>query len=212
MAGFERLGRMAEAGGFSLVLTAMAPDVAMRLPWPPDAVAATLDEALERCEDALLSGLGSRPSPSLADMLMSGLDDPVDLQPLLGVFQPEDVPAGAVLIRQGDLSDDLLFIENGQASVSVQFRSGTPVRVRSFGSGAMVGEIGFCLGLPRTATVRADRPCRIQRLTRPALQRLEADRPATALAFQRLIIQRLGGRLLEKDQLIGALMMSQSGP
>ena len=215
LAGFERLGRMAKAGGFALVFAAMARDVAARLlpppGAPPAAIVATLDEALERCEEALLSGLGPHPSPSFSDVLASALGGPGALRPLLDALRAEDVPAGAVMMRQGELSDDLLFIETGQASVSVRFGDGEPVRVRSFGSGAMVGEIGFCLGLPRTATVRADRPCRVHRLTRPAMERLQAEHPAAALAFQRMIIQRLGGRLLDKDQLIGALMLNQTG-
>lgn len=212
LASFDRLQRLADADGFALILTAMPVEVSRRLsqlPASPGFTARTLDEGLERCEDAMLAGIGPRVRTPFADALAAGIADPGDLSALLAMLQSEDAPAGAVLMRQGEISDDLLFIEDGQASVTVQFGGAAPMRVRAFGSGTMVGEIGFFMGLPRTATVQADMPCRIQRFTRAALHRLEADNPTAALAFQRLIIQRLGGRLLDKDHLIGALVLGQ---
>ncbi len=84
------------------------------------------------------------------------------------------------------------------------------MRVRTFGVGTMVGEIGFCLGLPRTATVTADGVCSVLRLTRRAMQRLEIEHPAAALAFQRAVLRRISERLLTKDELISALTLDRA--
>ena len=39
---------------------------------------------------------------------------------------------------------------------------------------------------------------------------LEVEHPAAALAFQRVVLRRLGKRLLDKDQLISALILDRT--
>ena len=70
----------------------------------------------------------------------------------------------------------------------------------------MVGEVGFLLGLPRAVAVTAETDCRLLRLSRAALVRLEAEQPDAALALQRVVMRLLSLRLLDKDQLVAALM------
>ncbi len=212
----ERLQQVAAAERIALVLTSLPAAVAARLaalPPLPGAefqIAGTLDEGLDWGEERILAGrTGSAPS-SLAELLSAELDDPASVSALIGVLQPQEVPAATVLMRQGDLSDDLFFIESGRASILVRFADARELRVRSYGAGTMVGEIGFVLGLPRTATVRADQPCKLLRLTRDAMDRLQAEHPAAALDFQRAIIRRLSKRLVDKDQLISALVLGRA--
>jgi SulP family sulfate permease len=217
---FERLVRIAAKERIKLVLTSLSAEVAARLeclPPMPDSrmrIADTLDEGLEWVEETILfsharEGEGEG-DVSVADLLRAEFSDPDSVSLLLGMLHAEEIAAGAVLLRQGELSDDLLLIESGRASVTVRLDNGRDMRVRSYGAGAMVGEIGFALGLPRTATVKADQPCRILRLTRAAMTRLENERPAAAREFQHLMIRRLGERLIDRDQLISALAMGRS--
>ena len=212
---FVRLQRLAAAKRIALVLCAMPPAVAARLrelPTRPDLeyhVAATLDDALEWCEDRMLPPGGHGAPPPLADRLADVFDDPADAAAFIALLQPEDRPAGTILMRQGERSDDLLFLEAGRASVTVQFNGGAAMRVRRLGAGTMVGEVAFCLGVPRTATVQADTACHVLRLSRGALRDLQATRPAAALAFQRLVMGQLGATLLHKDRLMSALLMDR---
>jgi CRP-like cAMP-binding protein len=75
----------------------------------------------------------------------------------LGMLTEEvDVPAGKVLIRQGELGDDLMVIVSGTVDVE---RDG--VRVNTLRSGDFFGEIAVIDRGPRTATVTANTPSRL---------------------------------------------------
>jgi CRP-like cAMP-binding protein len=75
----------------------------------------------------------------------------------LGMLTEEiDVPAGKVLIRQGELGDDLMIIYSGLVAVD---RNGE--RVNKLGPGEFFGEIALLERGPRTATVTAETPCRL---------------------------------------------------
>jgi CRP-like cAMP-binding protein len=75
----------------------------------------------------------------------------------LGMLTDEvDVPAGKVLIRQGELGDDLMIIYSGLVAVE---RNGE--RVNKLGPGEFFGEIALLERGPRTATVTAETPCRL---------------------------------------------------
>jgi CRP/FNR family transcriptional regulator, cyclic AMP receptor protein len=75
----------------------------------------------------------------------------------LGMLTEEvDVPAGKVLIRQGELGDDMMIIVSGTVEVE---RDGA--RVNRLGPGEFFGEIALIDRGPRTATVTADTPCRL---------------------------------------------------
>ncbi len=204
----ERMQQVTGALGIVLTYAALPAVAAARLggaltPGPGLRVAATLDEALEWCEADMLSGVAKEGGDASA--LLRGLD-PAEAAALEAELERSVVAVGAALTVQGEASDDLLFLERGQASVLVSFDGGPEVRVRQFGPGTMIGEIGFLLGSPRTATVRALTECEVRTLTRAALQRLEAERPEAALALQRVVMGRLSRRLLDKDQLIAALV------
>ena len=73
-------------------------------------------------------------------------------------------------MSQGEASQDVLFLARGQADVLVVYDRGPEARVRRFGPGTMIGEIGFLLDTPRTATVRAITECEVLTLTHEALQ------------------------------------------
>lgn len=75
----------------------------------------------------------------------------------LGMLTEEvDVPAGKVLIRQGENGDDLMLIVSGEVGVE---RDGA--RLNQLGPGDFFGEIALLAGGPRTATVTAEAPTRL---------------------------------------------------
>jgi CRP-like cAMP-binding protein len=72
----------------------------------------------------------------------------------LGMLADEvDVPAGKVLMRQGDSGTDMMVIVRGGVAVE---RDGA--RVNRLGPGDFFGEIALVDGGPRTATVTTDEP------------------------------------------------------
>lgn len=69
---------------------------------------------------------------------------------------PRHVPAGELIVREGDPGDSLFVITTGRAEVIVG-----GVVVRELGPGAVVGELALLTGRPRSASVRARRDCQV---------------------------------------------------
>ncbi|MBP0573901.1 cyclic nucleotide-binding domain-containing protein, partial [Mycobacterium tuberculosis] len=109
--------------------------------------------ALEWTEERLLD---RREGPTAAT---PERDPMIDLVSAALGLKPQDVPAGTVVIRQGDESSDLIFVLSGRIGITMRHGRRPPVRVRTFTAGTMVGEIGFFLGSLRTATVVAEEDC-----------------------------------------------------
>jgi CRP-like cAMP-binding protein len=73
------------------------------------------------------------------------------LERLAAVLRRREVPAGVVLLREGDLGDSYFAIADGEFSVS---QAGGYLRTCRRGDG--VGEIALLREIPRTATVLAE--------------------------------------------------------
>jgi sulfate permease, SulP family len=210
---FTRLNQVAAAEQITLVLTSMAPDLAARLstvpvsPKAPRLVFASLDAGLEYCEEMRLAGLqNATTDQSLLKQFEIDFGDAAIAERFFACLEPIAVVAGTVLMAQGDDSDELLFIESGKVSVFVSVGGGHEFRASRSGAGTMMGEIGFVLGKPRTATVRADTDCQFRQLTRATLLRLEQEERAIGIAVHAFLTRRVSERLLDKDRLIAALV------
>jgi MFS family permease len=70
------------------------------------------------------------------------------------------VPAGEILIREGDAPDALYVIVEGAAGVT----SAATGPLNTMAAGDFFGEIGLLKGVPRTATVTSTRPCTLLRI------------------------------------------------
>jgi SulP family sulfate permease len=71
--------------------------------------------------------------------------------------------------------------------------------------GTCVGEIGFYLGTPTSASVICEGPVSALRLSLSQLRSLEEEDPQAALLLHRLVARRLAQRLLSTNQLAAAL-------
>jgi CRP-like cAMP-binding protein len=110
---------------------------------------------------------------------------PPAIEGLAASLTPVELPAGTVLLRQGDPGDAYYVIADGHLDVTQDGRL-----LRQCGRGAGVGEIALLRAIPRTATVTANGPATVYRLSRDefltailghAATQRHADRIADAL-------------------------------
>jgi CRP-like cAMP-binding protein len=119
----------------------------------------------------------------------------LDRRPLerLGMLTEEvDVPAGKVLMRQGEHGDDLMLIVSGEVGVE---RDGA--RLNQLGPGDFFGEIALVAGGPRTATVTAEAPTRLLVVNHRDFHAMMEEFPEVAVKVLTTLAHRL--RSLESN-------------
>jgi MFS family permease len=87
---------------------------------------------------------------------------PITLDTLARALDRVEVPAGRVIINEGDESDRFFVIESGR----VQVTAADGHALREEGPGEYFGEIGLLRDVPRTATITAVEPCVLLALPR----------------------------------------------
>ena len=75
-----------------------------------------------------------------------------------------------MLVREGDVTDDIYFVESGTLTATVVSEAGASIRVRTMGPGTVIGEVAMYTRKPRSASVVAESPCTLHRLSRSALE------------------------------------------
>ncbi|HSL12476.1 MAG TPA: SulP family inorganic anion transporter [Actinomycetota bacterium] len=197
---FSKVAQLASVASFEVILVSVPVEIRAQLDaggvgddGGPISYEIDLDRGVEIAEDALLRGAGG-----LAHGRAGGIDLSDDIRERLGRhLEPMQLEAGAVLLRQGDPSDALYVLDEGTLTVQLETATGEVVRLRQLGAGTVVGEIAMYLGTPRTATVTADGPCRLRRLSRDALERMERDDPELATSLHRAFVRLMAERLSE---------------
>lgn len=114
--------------------------------------------------------------PVFADM------SDADLQRIATFATEDSAPEGAILVREGDYSTELIAIEEGTAEV----RHGD-LRVATLGPGDVFGETGVLDKGLRNASVVATSPLRIVKLTSWEIKRLT---PETVQRLRELVAAR----------------------
>ena len=115
-----------------------------------------------------------------------------ELQRLGELIDQIDVPAGKVLMRQGQTGGEMFVVASGRLAVE---RDG--VHVVDRGPGDVVGEIALLSEGPRTATVTATEPCQLFVLGHREFHSLMNEQPALRLQILDGLAQRI--RALEVD-------------
>src|SRR5262249_37045604 len=145
------------------------------------------ERGLKWCEDALLATLApgfnqSLPEPlgKLLDVIVNDRATAEQIAPFCGRVE---IPPGMRLIEQGAASDDIFFVESGHAAVEMDTGDGETLRLTTVGHGAVVGEVAFYTGEPRSASVTAEEPLVAWRFSRDDLRRLEETEPDVAIRF-----------------------------
>jgi hypothetical protein len=98
------------------------------------------------------------------------------------------VPAGTEIVRQGEPGDRFFVVESGELEVEVDGRTSGPLH-----PGDAFGEIALLRDVPRTATVRAVTDVELAALDRAPFLAAVTGHRESAMAADRLVVERLGG-------------------
>ena len=112
---------------------------------------------------------------------------------LVQALIPVTAEPGDVIFYKGAPSKSLVIVEEGEVE-AFEEASGRLLVLGSAGAGAVMGEVGFMDGLPRSNHVRAKTSCRLGKLTRDGLLNLASEDP---LVFAKIVIsmaELLAGR------------------
>ena len=169
---------------------------------------ADIDHALEWCEDRLLEihQITSVHIPTTLFLQLKdagmGLEPIEQMRPFL---ERVEFAVGDYLIRQGNAADELYLIESGKVSVYLEQSTSQPIRVQSLGFGTMIGELAFFLHQTRSASVLAEAQTVTYRLTRASLDRMKAESPEAAIAFNEMMLNIVARRVLSTNRSLEAL-------
>ena len=222
MSWISRLAKLADARRAILVLSDLSPQTRrqfLRFIGTTDSAGADLatsihlatdmDQALQWCEDQLLSG-----DYSQADA--SALPTGTDAQTLVSLdeealawtsqfiakagayLKRESYPAGASLWHDGDESVHLYLIESGEIEVDSVSANGSHKRHFGIGSGSVFGEVSFFLQSPRIGTATFSQDTVLYSLSRDQLEAMAQQQPELALELQNRVLT-MEAMLLAED-------------
>jgi SulP family sulfate permease len=216
--GITRLKQLAEANKILMVWTQIAPEIVTQLERgglhdqadESFLFRETLDEGVEWCENKILAAEGIQDltgamegAESQLQRVFPSLDC---VSGLMKYLERRVVEEGEILIKQGDPSDDMYFVESGLITIELELPNGRRMRLRSIRGGATVGEMGIYLGDTRTAYVAASRHSIIHRLSLQSLRTMREKDPKIAALLHEWIARLLAERIKDNLRMFEALM------
>lgn len=117
--------------------------------------------------------------------------DPARLKLIAFAAERQTVPAGTVLVRQGDPGDAVYVVLAGEASAYVGRADGGELRVGPVPAGTLFGEVALLAEVPRTATVKAETEMAVLRLDTDLFFDLVKEFPGIGIAVMRELARRL---------------------
>ena len=122
----------------------------------------------------------------------------------MGALEEVRLPAGTLLMAEGDIADALYLLEDGTITLSIASESGD-VQVAELGAPGHFGELGMLLER-RSATARTLTDARVWKLPRARFEDLVHERPEIGLTVARGLAGLLDKR---QRQLIGAVPLPE---
>ena len=171
--------------------------------------AADADEALQRCEDDLLTEvLGPRAGvvfPLVDQPLLTGLGA-AEIADLEAAMVKLTLAPGDVLFREGEEAQDIYFVSSGALRAEVaSVDGGAARRLLTMGPGTALGEIALLDGGPRSATVVADEASEVHSLSFTALADVGGMHPGLTANIYRNVGRLLAWRLRRATDQVRAL-------
>ncbi|MGV1014943.1 MAG: cyclic nucleotide-binding domain-containing protein, partial [Methyloceanibacter sp.] len=166
------------------------------------------NEAVEWCEDMLLMHheVGDASTHSFESWVQKEFGGQVDFSRIAPYMKLEELNQGEYLFRQGEASDSIVLQTSGCVAITIEDEHGRPIRLRRMLGHTVVGEMGFFRNVPRAASIIAEGPTVVYRLTREDFDRMQKEDPAAAAALHKLIIRLLSDRLEFANREISALI------
>ncbi len=163
------------------------------------------DEALEHCETALLKDIGQlHEEADIAEILFDLARRHPRTTELVALMDRQVIECGAYLIRAADPSRDVFIVASGRFGVHLPAgpRTNGSVRVRSMGSGAIVGEIAYLTGQLRNADVVCEERALVLGLSEAKIRRIEAEDPDLAAVLMSIFSRSLAVKLAQTNGLL----------
>ncbi len=212
--GFTRLKQLTEANNIAMTWTNLSDKVHRQLGHDllenqndTFMIQPTLDHGIEWCEDQLLAKELEESKQDRVDSVLSYMSQSFPgLEQMKQFMEQETFQAGDFLIRQGETSNDMFFIESGLVTVEFQAVNGEKTRLRSVQAGATVGEVNLYLGGSRSASVKAEQPSVVYRLTAKTLRRIQKEDPARAALLHEWLAHLLAERLADNNRIFETLL------
>jgi len=162
----------------------------------------SLDRALEAAEEGLLQAH----EVDVSDQTMMRTVQSLDWRsPFEDYLETRSVAENEALFQEGDRSDEVYFVDSGRFDVLKRDGDGAPVRLAKVRHGALLGEIAFYLGEPRSATIVASQASTVRVMHRAALERMRAERPELATQFDHMVIRSVARSLKRTSQMVTTL-------
>ena len=118
--------------------------------------------------------------------------DPTALMFLVRLGRRRIFKPGEILMRQGEPSTSIHFLLSGRVKAERARRTDDrPVQLAELEAGAVVGEMGVVIDIPRSATVTALVPTESLELDGPNFERLAKAYPILHRVIARLLSERL---------------------
>ena len=174
-------------------LAVPVPDV--RAAAPPDAVAA----GLERAEQAA-AGFEDFPEAVHPIPLLSAMSEGA-FRRVLGTLVLRRLPAGALVVREGEPGASFFFVAGGRLRVYATDGLGRQTELAQLGEGAVFGEMALLGAQPRTASVAALTEVDLFEVGRQSLASLADELGAVAEALHGFTRERLLGNLMATSAL-----------
>jgi len=163
-----------------------------------------LDHGMEWCEEQIISEttIGSNKQKEEIDEIKLFEEKFADL---LIYFESKNINQNTTLIEQGNDADGLYFIKSGRVTVELR-SSNNKIRLKSMGTGTIVGEVSLYLKTQATASVISNTACKTYFLSHENFEKLNKETPERAAELHTYIVKLLSDRLAKSNATIQALM------
>jgi CRP-like cAMP-binding protein len=174
-------------------LAVPVPDV--RAPAPPDAVAAALQRA-----DLATAAYKEYPEAVHPIPLLSSMSQAA-FRRVLGTLVLRRLPAGALVVREGEPGTSFFFVAGGRLRVFATDGLGRQTELAQLGEGAVFGEMALLGAQPRSASVACTTEVDLLEVGRQSLASLADELGAVAEALHGFTRERLLGNLMATSAL-----------
>jgi sulfate permease, SulP family len=174
----------------------------------PGKIFPDVDRAIEWAEDDLLrQEMPAAPNEEipLEKIGLLSIFTPHEIAALGRKFERESYAPGKIVFSEGDPGDEVFLIAKGTASVFIKQPSGGDIRLATFGTGTVFGELALLDEGERSASVIANGDLVCYGLTKTSFLELAQEAPAIAIKLISALGRELGARLRTANRTIHQL-------